>query len=437
LSKLAVVAVIALLISLGMIFGSALWVLAGITGVLVLATSYGMSAIWADAATVSRDGGDQEVKIGTQLPVRIKVTNSGKLPLLWVLVEDLLPRMHSRPNAPSIPYEGTRLGVFLIGSGKEIRLEYTVDLKRRGYLQLGPTVLETGDLLGLFRRFKVAGQPSYITILPEVVPMSTFAVGSRRPIGEVRIREHVIDDPTRLRGIRQWQPGDPMRRVHWAATARTGVLHSKVYEPSSVIGVTLILDMHCDSNPEQHEPVRLDLAVSAAASIATLLHDAGEPFGLASNGRDAADRIRAEGPTVQYDRRGAAAESKSMLDASDRLRPVLMKADRTTPHYREMLGTLARLERSDGLKLPELLVESESRISSDTTMMFIVQTADEVTMSAILSQARRGRAVAVIINTYNQDAFSAIAGPLIAARIDVFHLLDRNSIADVCKALVR
>jgi uncharacterized protein (DUF58 family) len=437
LSKLAVVAVIALLISLGMIFGSALWVLAGITGILVLATSYGMSAMWADSAVVTRDGGDQEVKIGSQLPVRLTVTNAGKLPLLWILVEDLLPRQHGRLNAPTIGFQGKRLGVFLIESGKEIELQYTVDMKRRGYMQLGPTVLETGDLLGLFRRFKVVGKPSYITILPEVVPMSTFAVGSRRPIGEVRIREHVIDDPTRLRGIRRWQPGDPMRRVHWAATARTGVLHSKVYEPSSVIGVTLILDMHGDSNPEHHEPVRLDLAVSAAASIATLLHDAGEPFGLASNGRDAVDRIRAEGPTVQYDRRGSAAESKSMLDVSDRLRPVVMKADRTTPHYRQMLATLARLERSDGLKLPELLVESESRISSDTTMMFIVQTADEVTISAILAQARRGRAVAVIINTHEQDAFNAIAGPLIAARIEVFHLLDRGSIAEVCKTLTR
>ncbi len=65
------------------------------------------------------------------------------------------------------------------------------------------------------------------------------------------MRENVMDDPTRLRGIRRWQPGDPMRSVHWAATARTGMLHSKVYEPSSIAGATLILDFH-----QQHDAAK-------------------------------------------------------------------------------------------------------------------------------------------------------------------------------------
>lgn len=435
--KLAIAALIALLLALGMVFGSALWILAGITGVLVVGASYGLANLWSDSAVVTRVGDDREVKIGSQVPVEIVVTNTSKIPLPWILVEDLLPRLNDQTLSPSVPHTGRRLGVFLIPAEGEVRLEYVVQPNRRGYLQVGPTVVETGDLLGLFRRFKVAGDPCYVTVLPEIVAMSAFDVGSRRPIGEVRIREHVIDDPTRLRGIRQWQPGDPMRRVHWSATARTGVLHSKIYEPSSVIGATLILDMHESSNPLSQEPRRLDLAVSAAASIATTLHDAGEPFGLASNARDAVDRVRSEGPDVQYDRRAQAAMSKTMKEQSDRLRPVTLKPDVGAVHYHEMIRTLARLERTDGLTLPQLLVECESRISSETTMVFLIQTADEAAAAAILSMARRGRAVMVVVNTHDPNDFSSIAAPFIASRIEAHHLADRDSIVDLCRAMVR
>ena len=153
--------------------------------------------------------------------------------------------------------------------------------------------------MGMYR--DTAGtQPHYITVLPNIVTLNSYEIGSRRPIGEIRMRDNIMDDPTRLRGIRQWQAGDPMRSVHWAATARTGTLHSKIYEPSSIIGATLILDLHTSSNPKNHEPIRSDLAITAAASIAHSLHDANEPFGLATNGRDAADRIRLEGWTGDH-----------------------------------------------------------------------------------------------------------------------------------------
>ncbi|MDB4423401.1 DUF58 domain-containing protein, partial [Rhodopirellula sp.] len=248
-----------------------------------------------------------------------------------------------------------------------------------------------------------------------------------------RMRENIMDDPTRLRGIRQWQPGDPMRSVHWAATARTGTLHSKIYEPSSIVGATLILDLHTSSNPENHEPVRCDLAVTAAASIANSLHDANEPVGLATNGRDAADRIRLEGWVGDHRVRGEAQASASMSSENERLRPVIMTPERGPTHFKQMVRTLARLERSDGLTLAELLVECESQLSADTTLLVILQQCTAESMGAMLDLKRRGRAVAAIINTHDINDYSNIAGPLIAARIPTFHLSSHDTILDVCR----
>ena len=86
-----------------------------------------------------------------------------------------------------------------------------------------------------------------------------------------------------------------MNRVHWRATARTGVLHSKIYEPSTVAGATILLDFHRDSFAERHEPSRSELAITAAASLSNAVFQMGQQVGLVTNARDAADRIRQEG----------------------------------------------------------------------------------------------------------------------------------------------
>ena len=86
----------------------------------------------------------------------------------------------------------------------------------------------------------------------------------------------LYEDPTRIAGVRRYEAGDPLNRVHWRATARTGVLHSKVYEPSTVVGVTLLLDFHIAAHDPRHEPVRSELAITAAASIANAVYLLGQ-----------------------------------------------------------------------------------------------------------------------------------------------------------------
>ncbi|MFK8114233.1 MAG: DUF58 domain-containing protein [Rubripirellula sp.] len=437
-SKSAIIAGISALLLLGMISGASLWVMSAIAAGIMVAVNAMLSKIWSTATIAVRAGDDREVKIGATFPVEVRLTNHARIPVLWLLVEDLLPRSATMYDPPALAVQGDRVQVILLWPGQTKKMQYAVSCNRRGYFQIGPTVMETGDMMGLYRRYRVGNTPIYATVLPEVVPLTSYEIGSRRPIGEIRMRAHSMDDPTRLRGIRQWQQGDPMRSVHWAATARTGVLHSKIYEPSSIAGATLILDLHEKTTPKRHEPLRSDLAITAAASIASSLHDSNEPVGLATNGRDAADRIRLEGWAGDHRVRDEAKTAAAMINESDRLRPVLLRPSRGPVHMHEMIRTLARLERTDGLTLSELLVECESQLSGETTLLVILQKAAAETIAALIGLARRGRAVAVIVNTQDINDYSAIAGPLIATRIPTFHLATRDSIAEVCRqTLVR
>ena len=431
--RFTIIAAICFVLLCGMVFGASLWILAAISCGGVLYANKFMAETWTRSVVGIRDGASSELRVGSKLPIKLTITNEGRLPVFWLLVEDLLPRWTTQSDPPTLAVEGDCIRVMMLWPGQSKDLEYTIHCNRRGYFQIGPTVLETGDLMGLYRRYRLGSDPQYVTVLPEIKQLSKYEIGSRRPIGEIRMRENVMDDPTRLRGIRRWQPGDPMRSVHWAATARTGTLHSKIYEPSSIAGATIVLDLHHETNPERHEPYRSDVAITAAASIAGWLHESGEPFALVTNGRDAADRIRTEGWVGDHRVRDAAAKAASMISENDRRRPVVLSADRGPLHLKAMIRTLARLERTNALTLAELLVESQSRISAETTALIILQDATPENISAIVSLSRQGRAVTVIVNTHDINDYSRVAGPLIACNIPVHHLGGKETIADVCR----
>ncbi|WP_417739859.1 DUF58 domain-containing protein [Rosistilla oblonga] len=420
----------------GMLFGSSLLLYTAYSAIAVVAVSRWLTNTWSVAPRAHRVSGPLEAEIGQVVPIEIEIQNTGKVLIPWLLAEDLLPRDALLYKVPALQIEGDRIRVISLSAGETDTIRYEIKCNRRGYYQIGPTVLETGDLMGLNRRYRVGAVPQYLLVMPRVVPLHGYDIQSRRPIGEIRMSHPLMDDPTRIVGIRQWQPGDPMRRVHWSATARTGELHSKIYEASSIAGATLVIDLHRDTNPRQHEPVRSELAITLAASISNALYQMNQPFGLVSNGRDAADRIRTEGFMTDYRTRDAATQHLKMHEVDAHLKPVCLSAQRGPVHYRDVHRMLARLEITDGLNLSQTFLEVESRLSRDTTLIVIVQECDSSTAEVLAGFKRRGWAVTAIINTFEVDDYSKAAGPLVASGIAVMQLRDEASLAMICRALV-
>jgi uncharacterized protein (DUF58 family) len=67
-------------------------------------------------------------------------------------------------------------------------------------------------------------------------------------------------------GVREFRPGDPLRRVNWRVTARRGALHVTEQRPERNAEVVLFLDTFVDRGPEG--ATTLDVAVRAAVGIA-------------------------------------------------------------------------------------------------------------------------------------------------------------------------
>ena len=130
--------------------------------------------------------------VGEKVAVVVTIENRGWLPIVWVVVEDLLPRTALLHEPPSLQVIGQRQALLMLGSRRKHSLLYQLQCNRRGYYQIGPLVAETGDVFGLYRRYRVLTEPQFLLALPEVIPLAGFDIASRRPLGEVRMTHRLF-----------------------------------------------------------------------------------------------------------------------------------------------------------------------------------------------------------------------------------------------------
>ena len=426
------VVLLAIAMALGLgLFAYAIYALLGVIVVSRLLVNG-----WSQNLAATREMSRGRMKIGDATAVVIVLENRSWLPIPWLLVEDLLPRRALIHSPPNLQVVGRRLQLVSFRGKSRRTIMYQLKCHCRGYYQLGPLVAETGDVFGLYRRYRVLSEPSFLLVVPEVIPLQGFDIASRRPIGEVRMSHRLFEDPTRIAGVRAYQAGDPLNRIHWRATARTAELHSKIYEPSTIAGATLLLDFHDESFAAGDEPVRSELAVTAAASIAGALFQMGQQVGLVTNGRDAADRIRTEGWRHEqfFSRRDA--QATGMREKSDRLRPVVVPTRHSNTQLTNILQTLARVEKTDGLTFSQLVTESASQLPQSATVIAILTRVTPEIAIALGTLHRRGMAVAAIVNVYEDYRFAELSAPLVRERIETRHLKDRAAIPRVCQRCV-
>ena len=391
---------------------------------------------WVNALQAERTCSSLVAKIDDHIGVSLDLVNTGALPIPWVLLEDALPERALMYDPPSLDVQDGRIKLTMLKPNQSKRLQYSFICKRRGYYQLGPTILETGDLFGLHRRYQIAAEPQFLTVYPRIVPLDGYDLASRRPIGEIKMTHRLFEDPTRIAGVRAYQDGDPMNRIHWRATARTGQLHSKIYEASSVAGVTIMMEFRREAYRRDGEPFRSELAVTAATSIANAVHVMGQQIGFITNGRDAADRIRIEGwdgKQVALETREAAQATAEINEKNDRLQPVQIPTRRDSEQFHRIRETLARVELADGLSFAQLVIEAQSRIPRDATVLAIIPGDNDQTTIALQNMARRGFAVSVMVNAFDPLDYARISSPLISAGIETYHLKDEEAIAHVCR----
>jgi hypothetical protein len=409
-------------------------------GILLL--SRFVTRVWTEKITVTRQVDGDVFEIGGSTEVTVDVENRGPLTVSWLIIEDMLPREAMTQMPQRIHIEGDRFEMTRLKRGEVTSLSYTVTFLMRGYYQLGPMQLETGDVFGLHRRFRVAGEPHFALVLPKVLPLQGYNLASRRPMGEIRVVHRLFEDTTRLAGVRPYQQGDPLNRIHWRATARTGQIHSRVYETSRAAGATFLLDFHTHSYQGGAGASSAELAITTVAALANAVFLMGQQIGFISNGRDAADRIREEGWRGEFKSRADAQRRASPL-ANDRLRPVRVETRKGNEKLGQILETLARLEHTDGLEFSEMLAATISRIPRDATVVPVLRQVTPDIAVALGGLVKRGFLVTAVVVSIDWDIPEwsrppEWAGLLLEQGIDFRLVNSEQSITELCaEAIVR
>ena len=399
---------------------------------LVLA-GRGLAAGRLDHLEARRSRKSYTRELGGILKMRVKVSNGSSAPIPWVLIEDLVARETIDPRNGALKIKGKRIRLAMMAPKGELVLEYTLECQRRGYFQIGPLVVENGDLFGLYRQFRVMAPPAFVLVLPKVVPLIGYDIASRRPIGEIKLSHRLFEDSTRIAGVREYSAGDPLNRIHWKVTARTGTLHCRIFEPSCLAGATIVVDFHADGYPSQGEPTRSDLVVTAAASLVGALCELKQQVGLVTNGRDALERIRTEGYILEPGRRSEAQSANETVRESQRLDPQVLpvrRSDDQLPRARELL---ARLELTSGLPIEKLLAVCRDRIPRDTTVLAILPQVSLEAAAALGDMRRQGYAIGVILVMMELGALAQATSRLASERIyDVRHLTGEDRLPELC-----
>lgn len=275
---------------------TALYVLAGIA-LAAIAGCYWLSRLAVAGLALTIQLPRAEVQANSEVPVRLTLDNIGVIsrpgPLVTLDVTNL-----------SIPGVGERyeLGLPPLPAGASVTATTDIHLPSRGRWQVGPARIIGTDPLGMFHREGPASPTVPLLVLPEMFEVPwMWRHDLLSPAARLAARARTRHGGE-FWGIRQHEPGDDLRHVHWKVTAHRGDMVVKEYARGRELAAAVWLDLNSANLVGEGSTSSLELSITMAASIIpALLHmdqavslvGSGLPVSLGSAGRGEATAQRA------------------------------------------------------------------------------------------------------------------------------------------------
>ncbi len=226
----AVVAAILLWVMARVVAGTAMYLFAyGVVLLVVMAFVIAPRKLKLEG---ERAGLFPRAQEGDRLDVEVKLR--AKKRVSTFILEERVPERLGRP---------VKVPITKLSAGSEVSHHYGLRCTRRGVYEVGPLVAVAGDPLGLTQRETIVSEPFELLVHPRVELVSDRPL--TRQFEDPPIRPPVSKPwPSGLEfyGMREYVPGDDLRRIVWRASARTGTIMVREAEQGITDKITIILD---------------------------------------------------------------------------------------------------------------------------------------------------------------------------------------------------
>jgi uncharacterized protein (DUF58 family) len=147
----------------------------------------------------------------------------------------------------------------------EVGVRVEAIARRRGRVHFRGVTLARTDPLGLVRALRHVPAPDTLLVLPRRYPLPPLTLpGARRyQPGGIALASSV-GDSEEFMSLREYRPGDPLKRIHWRSSARVGRPVVREYQDEFFVRHGLILDTFLSAGASE----LFEDAVSVAASFA-------------------------------------------------------------------------------------------------------------------------------------------------------------------------
>ena len=195
-----------------MVLGSML-IFSVIVGYPAFASGTGPSSV-----RIKRTLGKEKGFAGDYLYVEVKVNNKSINPIPVIEIYDAYPEVFDLAL-------GENFLTTQLGPKQTLEYSYVVRIPIRGKFLIGPTKIIMHDKQGFFSDEAVLAELTEILVYPSYEDIKKLEMlGSKRQLGKMfgAHRTKIKGMGTDFFGIREFQPGDPLKFVHWAAVGKTG-----------------------------------------------------------------------------------------------------------------------------------------------------------------------------------------------------------------------
>jgi uncharacterized protein (DUF58 family) len=220
---------------------------AGIVLVIVAA----IYLVGRNAVDIRLEVAHDRVVVGDDASGRIVVRNAGSRRTLGVTVE--VPVAHGLAEL-AIPS--------LARSTESVR-EFSIPTRRRGVVFVGPARTVRADPIGLVRRELVWTGTTELFIHPRTIGIPSMSAGLVRDLEGTATRDLTSADIA-FHALREYQPGDERRNIHWKSTAKTGTFMVREFEQTRRSHLVIALSLAAADYDIDEE---FELAVSVAGSL--------------------------------------------------------------------------------------------------------------------------------------------------------------------------